>query len=60
MNRPFSREAAAHRLGPAAVAAVKALVDAAPQLSGETRMQLQAVFASVPKAERAPHGQLAA
>ncbi|MCX4540455.1 hypothetical protein [Streptomyces sp. NBC_01565] len=45
----FDRAAAERRLGPAAVAAVRALVDAAPPLSGETRMQIQAVFASAPK-----------
>ncbi|AZM91477.1 hypothetical protein [Streptomyces sp. W1SF4] len=57
---PFSRADAERRLGPAAVAAVRALVDAAPPLRGETRMQLQAVFASAPKPVPVPREQLAA
>ncbi|MFF3622373.1 hypothetical protein [Streptomyces sp. NPDC002467] len=51
---PFDRAAARRRLGPDAVAAIEAVVAAAPPLTAEARMQLQAVFASAPKASSAP------
>lgn len=42
----FSRAEAERRLGPAAVEAVRRLVEAAPPLRPEAREQLRAVFAS--------------
>jgi hypothetical protein len=60
MSAPFSRAVAAHRLGPAAVAAVRALVDAAPPLPVSTRRQVQAVFASAPVADLSATRPLAA
>lgn len=45
-GQPFNRATAEHRLGPAAVAAIARIVEAAPPLRAEQRMQLQAVFNS--------------
>lgn len=42
----WSRATAEERLGPAAVAAARRVVDAAPPLSVEQREQLRAVFAT--------------
>ena len=54
-GQPFSRAAAERRLGPAAVAAIARLVEAAPPLRAEQRMQLQAVFNSArPAPAQAP------
>lgn len=44
MTAAFSRAAAEHRLGPAAVQAIRELVAAAPPLSPDTRAQIQAAF----------------
>jgi hypothetical protein len=49
VTAPFDRAAARRRLGPAAVAAIEAVVASAPPLRAEARMQLAAVFASAPK-----------
>ncbi|MBT2449435.1 hypothetical protein J7F03_20555 [Streptomyces sp. ISL-43] len=46
MTAPFNRAAAEQRLGPLAVQSIRELVDAAPPLRMELRMQLQAVFDS--------------
>lgn len=44
--RPFDRAAAVRRLGPAAVATARRIVDAAPPLSIEQREQIRAAFAT--------------
>ncbi|MHC3392050.1 hypothetical protein ACLQ2E_21685 [Streptomyces lavendulocolor] len=46
MTAPFSRAAAAQRLGAAAVAAIQQSVKDAPPLRTEQREQIRAVFAS--------------
>lgn len=45
----FDRAAARRRLGPEAMAAIQAVVAAAPPLKAEARMQIAAVFASAPR-----------
>lgn len=47
MTAPFDRAAAERRLGSAAVQAIREQVAAAPPMSAETRMHVQAAFASV-------------
>lgn len=46
---PFDLDAAKARLGPAAVAAARRVVDAAPPMTVEQRERLRAIFASAPK-----------
>ncbi|MFD4738671.1 hypothetical protein ACWCYZ_16890 [Streptomyces virginiae] len=54
MTAPFSRAQAAQRLGPEAAQAIRELAAAAPPLSTEMRMQIQAVFASASPATTRP------
>ncbi|MGC5400169.1 hypothetical protein ACPXCP_31070 [Streptomyces sp. DT20] len=60
MNAPtFDRAAAARRLGPAGVEAIRRTVATAPPLRPEQREQLRALFASVHVAERGRPAQAA-